>query len=510
MSFASVLLALLAALSLSLAWCVPGSLTSVFLGWLAAFCWLWVARVKKPYRVGLLAGLVTHLLAFFWLNYTISHFGGFGVIPTGAIFLLFAVISSLQFWVFILLFRLSPALLERFGLRTACAWVLAELCAVRIFPWHLGHTQIAFTPFVQVAEIVGAAGVSFAMLWIAELIVSKGGSRALRVVSASLVTIVILGYGLHRAPQFDSLSSNNQLGASLKVTLVQGNISLAEKHDSDSFRRNIQSYIDLSRPYVADSDLVIWPETVVMEWIYEGVGTTMGDQRIPWFANQTNLLLGSLSYRDRETFFNSIFAVLPDGTVPLPYHKNVLMPFGEYTPFGDYLPWLRELNSTAADFEAGTGVVVFELPLAGDEPAIIKVAPLICYEDVVTSLAIKATKAGANLLVNQTNDAWFGDTIAPYQHHLIASFRAIENRRYLLRTTNTGLTAVVDPLGRTVSQLPTFQSGVLSEKVYLVDEVPLFVRLGGNRIWWVFFSLYGLLLVLTAVRARVRARDGRS
>ena len=124
---------------------------------------------------------------------------------------------------------------------------------------------------------------------------------------------------------------------------------------------------------------------------------------------------------------------------------------------------------------------------------------------VVTGMGIRATAAGANLLANQTNDAWFGDTIAPNQHHLIASFRAIENRRYLLRATNTGLTAIIDPLGRTVSQLPTFQSGVLSEKVYLVEEIPLFVRLGGNRIWWV--GLVGYLLGIVFLRWKNRKFD---
>jgi len=495
----ATLITFIAGLSLPLAWFVPGSAISVILGWVAVFSWLHLAQLDKPYRYALVAGCMTHALAFYWLTHTISQFGGFNILATAGIFILFILISSLQFLIFVFLYRLSPKVLESFGVRGALAWIAAEICSVRIFPWHIGHTQIAFTPFVQVADILGAILVSFIMFWIAELILNQRLTRAIRIGAPGLIICLTLGYGFYCISEYSPGSQRDKLRTQISVSLVQGNISLAEKHDSASFNRNVQSYMDLSRAHTG-ADLIIWPETVLMEWIYEGVATALSDRRIPWLADKTNLIFGGLSFRDRETFFNSVFAVEADGTVPLPYHKMILMPFGEYTPLGDYLPWLKALNSTVADFAAGEGATVFKLPIKDNPKDSIRVAPLICYEDVAPSLAVLASTAGANLLINLTNDAWFGDSVAPYQHHLIASFRAIENRRYLLRATNTGLTAVVDPLGRTLSQLPTFQSGVLSEKVSLVEEVPLFVKLGGNYLWWIVLGLYGVLLSIRLLR----------
>ena len=172
------------------------------------------------------------------------------------------------------------------------------------------------------------------------------------------------------------------------------------------------------------------------------------------------------------------------------------MPFGEYTPLGNYLPWLREINQTAPDFTAGESVNLFPLPHGK------KVAALICYEDVVPSLAREASRAGANILVNLTNDAWFGKTVAPRQHHLIASFRAIENRRFLLRTTNTGLTAIVDPVGETVAELPLFTEGVLSREVKLMDATTLSMIVGE---WpWRILSLIALALTAYSTGRRWR------
>ena len=168
------------------------------------------------------------------------------------------------------------------------------------------------------------------------------------------------------------------------------------------------------------------------------------------------------------------------------------MPFGEYIPFVESFPWLEQIVITAGDFTAGRDVSVFDFtrcpdPASEIEPEncpVTRAAPLICYEDVIPDLARQATLAGAQLLVNLTNDAWFGDTAAPYQHHIIASFRAIENRRTLLRSTNSGLTAIVDPLGRTTSYLKPFSEGVILTEVALLSGFTLYTRYFGDLLWW--------------------------
>jgi apolipoprotein N-acyltransferase len=163
------------------------------------------------------------------------------------------------------------------------------------------------------------------------------------------------------------------------------------------------------------------------------------------------------------------------------------MPFGEYTPFGSVIPWLRDINATAGQFTPGKAPSVLTFPLSDGTQ--VRVAPLICYEDIVPLLAREATVNGAHVLVNQTNDAWFGDTVAPYQHHMIASFRAIENRRYLLRSTNTGVTAVVDPLGRTLASLLPYTESVLPMEISLLDIEST----------WTSFPIYVVWLTLAGV-----------
>ena len=131
-----------------------------------------------------------------------------------------------------------------------------------------------------------------------------------------------------------------------------------------------------------------------------------------------------------------------------------------------------------------------------------KLSPLICYEDIVPSLARQATAQGAEILINQTNDAWFGDTAAPYQHHIIAAFRAIENRRYLLRSTNSGLTAVVDPLGRTLASLLPYTESVLPMEVSLLTYRSTYTYLPIYALWLLVAALTSLYVAVTSIKNR--------
>jgi apolipoprotein N-acyltransferase len=220
---------------------------------------------------------------------------------------------------------------------------------------------------------------------------------------------------------------------------------------------------------------------------------------LPFFSSNNPLLIGALSYNQNRQIFNSTFAILNSGTVLEPYHKQVLMPFGEFMPLSSVFPWLTKLNPMVANFTAGTKEKVFEYPMVRNDGSFYtaRVSPLICYEDVIPTPARKSTKLGAQLLVNITNDGWFGISMAPIQHNQIASLRAVENRRYLIRSTNTGLTALVSPTGATVQTLPVFSEGVLSAQVPLIDYMTLYTVFTGNFLGWTL-----LLITVTIVVAR--------
>jgi apolipoprotein N-acyltransferase len=235
--------------------------------------------------------------------------------------------------------------------------------------------------------------------------------------------------------------------------------------------------------------LIVWPEGAIPDFLPADIGSVRNAPVLPWMGNGSAFLVGSYAQNRDKKRYNAAFAVHPDGKVPVPYFKQVLIPFGEYMPFASLFPWLREINPGACIFTAGTGVKVLEYPMHrkdGTEYRL-KVSPIICYEDTLPALSRKATLAGAELLVNLTYDTCFGHSVAPDEHHLIAAFRAIENRRFLVRATNTGLSAVVDPLGRTIARIPSFSEGTVTARVSLLKYQSAYTNFVHERPWWGLF-----------------------
>ena len=496
-------LSILSGLLVGLAWLMPGTAVSALLGWLACASLVYTLRLSKsPYKHLYISGLVSNTIGFHWLAHTISYFGGFGWVAGLLIFSLFVVLSSVQYLVFVLFYRALPARAHSYAIGTAVAWCASEFLSIRICPWMIGHTQLSFTWLAQIADIGGVLLISFLMFWIVEACLRATIARERNALFALpvLTLLVALRYGAVRTEQYSMIG-----GATQKVAVVQANVSIEEKHDQRLLAANVERYAELSKAIPGPETLIIWPETVISEFIDASVGSVANDPRLPFFSSNNPLLVGALTYESRERIFNSALAILNSGSVLRPYHKQILMPFGEYTPFGDIFPWMRELNATAANFTPGSGVKVFEYPMTrnDDSSYSLKLSPLICYEDIVPSLSRLSVLAGAELLVNLTNDAWFGDSVAPRQHNLIASFRAIENRRYLIRSTNTGLTAIVNPLGQTTSQLPPFGEGTLLAEVHPMSYMTVYTEFVGDALGEVLGALSLLsLLYQFAVRRK--------
>ncbi len=490
-------LAVLAATLFSLAWWIPSTPLCAVLGWLSAVVLVAFVRRYPTYRAAYLGGVALYALGFYWLLTTIKDFGGFPPAPAAAVFGLFVGVSALQFIAFLFLYKNLPPSLDRFSLRIAVAWTVAEFAIFKIFPWAWGHTQLAFTPFAQIADLAGVPLVTFVLFWCAEALYRAVFERlrGLGLAAPLLSLTLLLGYGELRARVFATPT-----GIPQPVALIQANLTIREKGNIKFFEANLRRYIDLTDQVVRPGLLVIWPESIFNEFIAATIGSVKGDPRIPFWNNGVSLLIGALTFTSRTEYHNSALAIMPDGTIPPPYHKQILMPFGEYTPLAGLFPWIKELNATAGEFTAGRDITVFRFPAANGN-ADFGVAPLICYEDIVPGLSRAATRQGATLLVNMTNDAWFGDTAAPHQHHLIAAWRAIENRRFLIRSTNSGLTAIVDPLGKTVVELPTFAEGILEAAVVPLYGLTPYTRFVGDYPWWLL-TIATLLATLKNLRRR--------
>jgi apolipoprotein N-acyltransferase len=499
--------------TLAAAWLWPSGLASVALGWITALLCCYLLRQETPYRLLYLVGLISHVFAFHWLYGTINHFGNFNALASGAIFALFVTVSAVQFLLLVFFFNTAKGALDRWCLAAPTAWAIAETFSIRIFPWHLGHTQLGFTWFAQSADLGGSLLLSFVMIWVGDTTLGilqrkEQSARAPVIAFVSLAVAIIYGANQTANIRAEMASPTTR---KVDVLLVQGNVSLEQKHNPSSMSQNVALYKNLTEAALKKPALVIWPETVLLDFLFEEIGDARKHPLLPIFSGtqsgdtitpQASVILGALAFDRQKRIYNSAFAVLPDGSVPEPYHKQLLMPFGEYTPFGDIFPWIKEINATAADFEAGSGPRVFEIPDPNSSNAVVKASPLICYEDVAPRLSRFATLAGAELLVNMTNDAWFGDTAAPLQHNLIASFRAVENKRFLLRATNTGLTNIVNPLGKTTHNLLGYAPGTLSASIPLVTTSTLYTNVIGDYLGWVLLLIWASVAIWGKLKRR--------
>jgi apolipoprotein N-acyltransferase len=486
---------LLAAIVHVAAWSTPGSPLCAALGWSSIALFISAlliptARLKRFF----VAGCITYVGGFYWLYSTIKDFGGFPTFAAIAIYALFVAGSAVQFLIWAFSFQHLPHWMGKAGLRAAVAWLVAHHFWIKIFPWDFGHTQLAFLPFAQLAQLAGVTGITFLMMWASEVCVA----RKTTTLGAKVVAILALGgslmFGKTTEISFNEATASR--GAPLQTYLVQGNVSLHHKHDVTYFTVNREQYLTLSAKALGHAgldSLVIWPESTITDFIPASTRDASTSKVLPFLNNGAAFLVGALTYSSRTEYHNSSVLVRPDGSVAEPYHKMILMPFGEYTPLSSVLPFLKDINSTAGQFTAGAEPAVLSFPLSNGSE--VKLSPLICYEDIVPSIARDAVNKGAELLINQTNDAWFGDTVAPYQHHIIAAFRAIENDRYLLRSTNTGLTAVVDPLGRTLASLLPYTEGILPMQVSLRNTQTVFTRFPVPFMWLIAAALSVIAII---------------
>lgn len=453
---------------------------------------------------GWLTGLAVNLLGFHWLVYTISVFGGFSYVLSGVIFLLFASLAAIQIALFGLLIRVCG--LGPLNLFPAIFWVAVEFWFPHLFPWQLGNSQTPFLTLIQTADVVGPYGTSFLVLWLNATINSALFSRDRRIqtslrpaVAVGLLVVAVLFYGHYRLSEI-----TYEMDAAPKITLagVQGNIGVQMKWDPEQVKHNLDSYLDLTKE-TQGVELVIWPETAVEEWVPEEI------RRLPpellMTSDSTYFIFGARSFRGSLSgpnfeAFNSAFLADGRGRVLGRYHKQVLLAFGEYIPFASVLSRLPGVPPIGS-FSEGEGARTLNFL---DR---VRVGALICYEDLMPALSRRLVTDGrANLLVNLTNDAWYGRTVAPWQHARLAQWRAIETRRSLVRVTNTGVTAVINAKGEIAQTLPVFTAGVLTQSVEIMEGQTLYSRFGD---WFAWLITLASVIVLVQPRKKVRTPQSR-
>ncbi len=402
------------------------------------------------------------------------------------------------------------------ALAAACWWVGLEWVKGRIFtgfPWNdLGASQYRQIAVIQVARIGGVYAVSFLVVFLnAALALSierirrrvrrpgRRGMPHLSIAVALLLVAVAVSYGLHVA-----LAPATEPGRPVRVALVQGNIPQSIKWDESFGERIIERYDSLTRQAaVAEPDLIVWPETATpgdLRYDSRSADLVIGlleETGVPMVVGSVDVEFGEgASSEVRET--NSAFFLQrdpgdPSRVVWRKYDKIHLVPFGEYVPMERWA-LMRKLTPIAGSVTPGREMKVFELPGGA------RFSCLICFEDVFPDLGRSAAAAGADFLVNITNDGWYGRSSGPFQHAANAVFRAVENDRPLVRAANTGLSCIIDRFGRMTRVLEGERPGDIWISGVLIGEIT--VRPGAGLTFYTrygdLFALWGLVVGMAA------------
>jgi apolipoprotein N-acyltransferase len=484
---------------------------SGFVAWFALIPLFWaikeITSVRQAIVFGFIAGLVSHIGIIYWITYVVVSYGYLPIYLGIILMLLLACYLSIYTAIFaagLVFFRQKVKLL----FIAPVLWVCLEYIKSYLltgFPWeNLGYSQYLNTYLIQFADISGVYGLSFLIVLsntvLFEAVAKRSGKEFLQAGVVALIIAGVLIYGVGRCRQVNSLLRN---AAGIDVALIQGNIDQSIKWNEGFQKETIDIYEQLSLQNApAGEGLVVWPETAVPFNFQE---KNPFQKQIRGIAEKTKnwFVFGSTSYAESKVdtdYYNSAYLLSPKGEIEGKYDKVHLVPYGEYVPLRDVFPFIKKLTAGMGDFTAGTGYY----PLTLNKR---KIGVLICYEGILPFAARTYKKDGVELLVNITNDAWFGATSAPFQHFSMAIFRAVETRLYLVRAANTGISAIVDPMGRTIAQTNIFEKASLKGNVKFSNIQTFYVHYGDILVM-VCFVLVGLYFLLV-LKGRIRNGAGK-
>lgn len=482
----------------------------------------WALRGQSPrtaFWLGIVSGFTFYLGLLSWILYVTHVYGKLPLpLALGVLMLLAAYLSLYKgVWAW------GVAWAEKHGVSllwfAPLWWVVMELIQgypIDSFPWELmGHGLYRQPLLLQAADLIGTHGLSFLLVLINVgvflLFAPASRSRQPRWFRTLAVLIIILaawlGYGYHRQEAISRIMADSP---KLRTAVVQGNIQQAEKWDPKIVEDTLKTYGRLTREVLAEKSrtgesdrttLVIWPETAAPFFFHRHPHhDTSLDTLVKEIAreNQVYLLFGAPAAengREGEVFFNRAYLLNAKGEVVDRYDKHHLVPWGEYVPLQRIFFFIQKMVPMIGDFARGPVGATVPLPQG-------KVGVLICYESIFGYLSRAQINNGAQLLVNITNDAWFGATSAPYQHMSMAVLRSVENRVSLARAANTGISAFVDGEGRILWTSP------LNQEAAQVLDLPWlpggsFYTSSGYLFPWACLVIVILIFLFTPRRRRL-------
>jgi len=505
----NLLLAILSGILLTLSF-PPGHFS--FVAWVALVPLLKSiqnASLSKAFRLGLISGLAHYLTLIYWIIVVLKHYGNLNILV--ALFAL--LILSLYLSLYVALFSsLASRLIDSpfSPMLMACYWVALEYLKVHLmtgFPWCLlGYTQYEHLHLIQSANLVGVYGISFLIVlvngFIFRIVTRTSGQSARGLKWDLLIPILLLmATWIYGHYHISGIGSDARAGHRVRAAVIQANIDQSVKWDPAYQVETIETYHRLTRSVgTFHPELIVWPETSLPFFFQDSSRFSPG---IISLAKESEAILvfGSPAYKRQQAtlrYYNRAYMIDPDTRQIKYYDKMHLVPFGEYVPLKRYLPFINRLVEAAGDFAPGEKLTCLT---TGD----LSLGILICFEAIFPELARALTRDGATILVNITNDAWFGMTSAPYQHLSMAVFRAVENRRPMIRAANTGFSAFIGPAGAIRAETDLFAREVLTGSVTAdAFELTFYSRFGD--LFAVSLLLFSFANILSSLWIRRRRR----
>jgi len=443
---------------------------------------------RKAAICGFTCGLVHFLLLLYWIVIVLGKYGGLPWFVSLPALLLLAVYMSLYFLLFAVFARgvqcFFPAWLTLWLLPTL--WVGLDWLRGTLFtglPWmDLGYALFEVPILIQVADLVGHHGVTFLIVFINGLVIllvtQKRSVKSYIALLASC-SILVGSAGIYSKNRLAEVNEkiNAEDIAKITVGIVQGNIDQSVKWSKSHQQSTVEKYSFQTESLfgAGKPELVIWPETALP--FYPPSNSQMQPLQQLVAKQDFAILTGAPWYEivNREArevkFFNSALLLQPDGQFGGRYFKMHLVPFGEYVPLKRFLPFLVPLVEAVGDFSPGKIENTIDWKAA-------RAGILICFESVFPELSRQWVLAGANVLVNLTNDAWYGKSSAPYHSLAMSVLRAVETRRSVVRSANTGISAFISPAGTISERSDIFVSWAAVGEVVLLEENTVWVRYG--------------------------------
>lgn len=404
----------------------------------------------EAFKQGYIFGFGFFLASLYWISVGVSvYIEQFWWAIPFALFGLPLIMAFFPAFTSAFVFRYRNS--NYFHLMFCCVWVFSEWVSSWIFtglPWCvLGYSLSFSVELIQAASVISVFGLSFCVIYIASMFYTKH-DLITRILISILIVLSMISYGFKR------VEANPTQLTGIKVRIVQPSIPQTEKWDPSVIWQNIDRHIELST-LPGDPHIIIWSEAAL---VIPHTIAPLRDLLIAMLKEKDQILItGGISnngkQEDEFELYSALLGINKSGYLEFEYHKSHLVPFGEYMPLKDILP-MKKITPGIIDYTQGNPEIVTLKKYN------LKIKPQICYESIFPGEVLVSNQE-ADVIINITNDAWYGKTSGPYQHLNIARMRALESGLPLIRAANNGISAIVDPVGRMLQELPLNKFSVI-------------------------------------------------